>query len=57
MFHLYLPVLSQNEVFLSVSHECLNISTSFLFLSVVFFWLLILALSASDVSEHFPQQV
>ena len=57
MFHLYFPVLSQNEVFLSVSHECLNISTSFLFPSFVFFWLLILALSASDVSEHFPQQV
>ena len=44
MFHLYLPVLSQNEVFLLVSHEYLNISTSFLFPSVVFFWLLILAL-------------
>ena len=37
MFHLYLPVLSQNKVFLSVSHECLKISTSFLFPSVVFF--------------------
>ena len=58
IFHLYLPVLSQNEVFLSLSHERLNISTPFLFPSLVFFfWLLIQALSASDTSEHFPQQV
>lgn len=46
----HLPVLSQNEVFLSVSHECLNMSTPFFFPSVVFFWLWILALSTSDTS-------